>query len=928
MLLFVAFSIYLSLLSNAQETEQDTVFVEYGKIQSIAFGEQENWMVTGAISTVSGEELQKSFNSNLARSLSGRLRGLSVLQYGAEPGYDSPGLLSRGLSTFTSNKVLVIIDGFEGEFENLVPDEIASISLLKDASATAMYGSRAANGVLLVTTKRGKVGKLEVSLNLKQGFQSAVQLPEFLGSYDYARLYNEALVNDGKAELYTSDDLAAYQSGNAPYFHPDVDWYKEVLRSQAPISNYDLNFRGGSEAVRYFVLLSALTSNGLYKKTGDLSENSTNSKYVRYNFRSNVDIDLTQSLSATLNLAGSVEDKENPAGMSTSGIFSQMAKIAPNAFPVYNPNGTYGGSNLYSNPLGDIMESGFYTSNARTLQATFQLAQDLDILTEGLSISAAISFNNYFRGYSIKSREYARYSISKDAEGETVYNQIGQNTSLVGSEGGGDQWRQFALLSKLNYSRTFEQHHVNGILLVGSDNYVNRVGSVSTINSFPFKHNNFGGRFTYVNNEKYIGEFSFAVNGSENFAKDSRYGFFPAGSVGWILSREDFLQHNEFVNFLKLRGSYGLVGNDVIGGDRFMFTPVYDYSAGYHFGNTNSSVYGIHQGAYPNANVTWEKSKKVNFGIEATLAKNVDVVLDIFHEKRYDILAKPYGNVPGYLGIPLPDYNIGKVNNKGFEAMLRYSSNMDKEFQFAVETNVWYATNKLEYFSESPQLYDWQYRTGQSMNQPFGYEAIGLFQDQADIDASAIQRFSETVRPGDIKYRDMNDDGVIDELDIHAIGKSSLPDLTYSLKITLKYKGFDLDAFLYGVSGREVSLTGSQYEAFQNDGKIAPIALGRWTEQTKNSATYPRLSSENNRNNFGVYSSYWQRNGDFLKLGSLELGYTIPVTVSNRIGMENARIFVNGTNLFSLDKLDYSDPEIMSGYPAVKTVSIGTRIQF
>jgi TonB-linked SusC/RagA family outer membrane protein len=928
-LLLFAFSICLSFFSVAQMPVQDTVLAGTEEIQSIVFGEQPSWMVTGSISKVNGDVLQKSFNTNLANALNGQIPGLGVMLGGGEAGYDSPRLLSRGISTFTSNNLLVIVDGFEGVLEELVPDEIETVSLLKDASATAMYGSRAANGVLLVTTKRGKKGSLNVSLNLKQGFQSAVQLPEFLGSYDYARLYNEALVNDGMPEEYTAEDLAAYQSGNDPYFHPDVDWYSELLRKRAPISNYDLNFSGGSETVRYFMLLNVLKSNGLYKETGDLSENSTNSKYSRYNFRSNLDIDLTNSLMATLNLAGSVEDKANPSNITTYGVFNQMAKIAPNTFPVYNPNGSYGGSDIYSNPLGDILESGFYTSNARTLQATFKMTQKLDVLlTKGLSVSAAISFNNYYRGYSLKAREYARYALSKDDDGEPSYKMIGKNTSLNGGEGGGDQWRQFALQSIISYKRTFGQHYFDGILMVGSDNYLNRVGSVSTINSFPYKHNNVGGRLTYAYNNKYVAEVSFAVNGSENFPKDKRYGLFPAASIGWVASNEEFLKDNNFVTFLKLRGSYGIVGNDVIGGARYMFTPVYGYTAGYHFGDQNNSVYGIAQNSYPNNNVTWEKSKKTNFGIEATLAENIDIVLDIFNEERYDILAKPYANVPGYLGIPLPYLNVGEVSNKGFEATLRYSSSKDKDFQYVIEGNVWYSKDELKYFSERPKLYDWMYRAGSSTVQPFGYESLGLFQDQADIDNSPVQSFSESVQPGDIKYRDMNGDMVIDQLDVHAIGKPSLPDLMYSMKISLEYKGFDLNAFFQGVTGRMISLSGMNYEAFQNDGKVGSIALDRWTEETKNTATYPRLSSVNNQNNFGTYSSFWQRNGNFLKLRSLELGYTIPDATVERIGMKSVRIFVNGTNLFSLDKLEYSDPEIVSGYPAVKTVSLGTRIKF
>ena len=907
---------------------QDTINVSSQKIpevQSVAYGNLPSWMVTGAVSSAKGDDIAKSFTTNLSSALHGRISGLNVNQYGTEPGEATSNLYSRGKSTLYSNDVLVIIDGFEGDLENLIPEEIETISLLKDASASVLYGSRAANGVLVVETKRGKKGDLKVNFGIKQGIQRALELPDFLGSYDYARLYNEALENDGKAPLYTTDDLAAYKSGSDPYLHPDVDWYNEVLRKTAPISNYDLNFSGGSENLKYFVLLNILNSQNLYQKTGDISDNSINSKYRRYNFRSNVDIDVLKNLKAIILLAGSVEDKDNPRAINTSNIFWKMSKIAPNAFPVKNPNGTWGGNNIYSNPLGDITETGFYSSNARTIQTVLKLIQNLDFVTKGLSVSGTVSFNNYFRTFSSKTRQYEMYSISGNNLDDIEYTKIGQNTSLAGNENGSESWRRANIEAALNYSRLFNKNELNAMLFFRTDNY--KIGNATGLTSFPYRHNDFGGRFTFANSKKYIADFSFGVSGSENFPKGNRYGFFPAVSLGWILSNEDFISKLTWIDNLKLRGSYGMVGNDQIGGQRFMYNETYSYGDSYFLGTSNTSIGTINESNLGNPDLSWEKSKMLNIGIETSIFNCIDASVDVFNEKREDILAEPNATVPGYLGIRLPSLNVGKVNNKGFEAMVRLRSFKKNKFKYTIEGNIWYAKNKIKYYSEVPQEYEWLYHTGLPVGQPFGYEALGFFQSESEIASSPVQNFSKEVKPGDIKYRDMNNDNVIDELDVHAIGNSDIPKITYSFNVNLEYEGFDFGLFFQGVSGRTISLSGDLYKAFQDDGKAGPIALGRWTESTAASATYPRLSSENNQNNFGVYSTYWQRNGSFLKLRNVELGYTVPKKLIRKVGLSNARFFVNGTNLISFDHLDYSDPEISySGYPPLKTYSIGCKI--
>lgn len=895
----------------------------------IAYSRQPAWKVTGALSTVSGGDLQKNFTTNLANTLFGRLPGLTVTQSGGEPGNDSPTLIGRGINTFgtAGRNVLVLVDGFESSYEQLVPDEIESITLLKDASATAIYGLRGANGVLLVTTKRGSDGRLVVQVSTQQGFQSASRLPQFLGAYDYARLYNEGLKNDGKAPLYTDADLAAYQTGSDPFFHPNVNWYDEVLKKTAPISNYNLNFRGGGNTVRYFVLLNAIQSNGLYKNVGNMDEESVNARYSRINFRSNVDINLTKRLTASLTLGGSVEDKSNPAGTTTGTIFNSLATLPPNAFPVYNANGSFGGTSALTNPLANLLKTGSYASNGRTLQTTLKMTEQLDQIVPGLSVSAAVSFNTFFRSYSNKIRQYERSSATRTPTGDTLYTRFGQNTSLIGNEDNSDQSRNTVFQGFLNYDRTFGKHGISALFMHNSDSYTNVNNTTTAVQSLPFRHAGIGGRLTYTNADTYIGELSFGYMGSENFPKDKRYGFFPAASVGWIISNEKFLKASATLTYLKLRGSFGLTGNDQIGGNRFMFDQLYPYTASYNLGTTNGQVFGLAEGAAGNPDLSWEKQKTGNIGVELTLANRLDVGVDVFQNRRYDILVAPNRTVPQYTGLVLPLLNQGKVDNKGFEATIRYRSKPVGKFQYVVDVSSWYAQNKIVNNSEAIRLYDYQYTTGRPIGQPFGLEAIGLFRDQADIAASPRQIFT-TVQPGDIKYKDQNSDGLINQNDTRPIGNTGTPTLTVSLHSRLQYRGFDLDFLFQGVSGRTAYLGGNYFQAFQNNGQAGTIALGRWTPETAETATYPRLSASNNQNNY-QFSSYWQRDGSFIKLRSLELGYTLPTLLVEKIRLTNARVFINGTNLFSIDHLEgYVDPEVGGGYPALRTVSGGVRLQF
>lgn len=905
-----------TMAQQAENNETDTI--------DIAFGKQQELRITSAISTTQGESLQKSFTPNLGNTLYGRIPGLTVMQGNTEPGLESPTLHIRGIGTLGSARdPLVIVDGFESDFKQLTSYEIETISVLKDAAATAIYGMKGANGVLLVTTKRGTASPLQVSLSTQHGFNQATHYPEFLNAYDYARLHNEARRNDGLSILYLDDDLQAYQTGSDPYFYPDVNWYDQVLAKAAYTSNYNLSFKGGSPSIRYYGMLSALSNNSLLINSAKLSENSIRSNYRRYNFRTNVDVNLTGRLLATLLIGGSVEDKANPVGNNTNSLFNAIAILPPNAFPVFNPDGSYGGSSVYTNPYGDVLENGMFTSNARTIQSALRLRQSLDMITEGLHLEGAVSFNNFFRNYSSKTGQYERFAIARDDNGDIVYNKFGQNASLVSSENESEQWRNITLQGSLNYTKSFGHSDLDAMLIANLDNYT-LMGE-----QYPFKHASLGGRFNYTLFRKYVAEISFSYMGSDNYMRGKRFGFFPAVSMGWVVSNESFLQNSEVVKFLKLRASYGLTGNEDYTNNRHAFEPRYTYPGGYHFGTGNTSSSSLTEGRLHNPNVTWEKEKKLNIGVDMNIQDRLSLNLDLFKNNRYDILVTPYGTIPGFYGMNLPLLNQGKVDNKGFELNIGYTDTYGENFKYYIHAGVWFAQNKITDMAEEARQFAYQVQTGGRIGQGYGLEAIGFFKDAADIAASPRQTFT-SVQPGDIKYKDQNGDNIIDATDYVAIGNPSVPEWNFSLNPGFSFRNFDFQVLFQGVKGRTAYLSGLEYFAFQNNGKISSIALNRWTEQTKETADYPRLSTLNNANNFR-YSSFWQRNGDFIKLRNIELGYTFPANIFKGIGINDARLYVNGTNLISWDKLEYNDPERPSGsvgYPPVRTISMGFKLDF
>jgi TonB-linked SusC/RagA family outer membrane protein len=910
----------------------------------IGFDKQPEWKVTSAISNVEGEKLEKTFTTDIASTLYGRIPGLTILEGSNEPGFTigSNSMFARGIGTFRNDaqKILLLIDGYECDFTHLSSYEIESVTLLKDASATAIYGARGANGVLLVTTKKGFKSPLKVSLKTQIGFQQSKRTEKFFGGYEHAILYNEAYKNDGKGDYYYSPEtLEAYRAGESPYYYPNVDWESETLRKINPVFNIDLSFRGGSDNVRYFVMLNLLNSQNLLKRRGDESDNTKNANLMKYNLRSNIDVDVTRDLSVELLVGGMVQDHTTPGWESNGRLFNMINSIPPIAFPVYNPDNSYGGTAIHGNPIAEITDMGYYSTNTRVLNSAIKANYNLRFLTPGLSTSVSLSYNSYFKGYTIRTRGYSRHSITEGVNDEPVYNEHSIDTNLGLNEGRAEEWNNVTFRTFLNYAKTFNKNDINAFVMFNYDQLSisrrnmpegyqnesyfynwNRYNILS--DNLPVKHSGIAGRLTYAYNKKYIAELSFSYEGSDKFPSNKRYGLFPAGSFGWVISQENFMKDVDFIDFFKIRSSMGLIGNDAIGGERYIYDQQFHGAEGYLFGIAPADPGSLREWRVANPDVTWEKDKKINMGLEASLFGRIDFSFDYFRNKRTDILVVSDATLPSYLGMISPYLNQGEMTNSGFEAMLRYSNEKTNPFNYYIEGNTWFSRNKIDFMAEELRLYDYQVRTGGPLNQTYALIAEGFFNSQEEIDNSNLIYEWGTIRPGDIKYKDVNNDGIINQNDFYPHDYDHIPEITMNLEVGMFWKNFDFSFLFQGVTNRSIYYSVS---SFTGESRVPEMAHGRWTPEATESPTYPRLTTEIDNINFHT-STFWKRNGSFIKLRNVELGYTFDSLFRTENQM---RIFANGTNLFSIDYMDgMTDPEIFSGYPTLRTISIGLQFMF
>ncbi|RPE08998.1 TonB-dependent receptor [Chitinophaga lutea] len=895
----------------------------------VAYGSQPYNQVASSVASVGGAELRKTNTASLSNALIGRLPGVAIMNNGGAPGFDDPDIFIRGRHTTLNNGFLVLVDGIQiNSLSYISPDEIESVTVLKDAAALALFGAKGANGALMVTTKRGRASdRINISFNARYGVQAPTLLPKFARSYDYARLYNEALRNDGQQPLYTGQDLEGYRTGADPYLYPDVNWYDEVLRKNSPMQDYSLTFDGGGETAKYFLMLGFMNNQGLYAHTD--GEHNANISFRRINFRANVDINVTRSLTVQVGLGGNMQDRKFPP-IGTEDHWRYMATYAPNLYPVRTPDGKITGTaNFPYNPVGYLLEKGYQSRHDRNIQSFVRGTQRLDFLTSGLEIFGALLFDNEFNSRYDKTRNYAYYEpvrrTGANGQPEVVFVQRGLDTDLTVSSGNNYENNRIIFNGGFNYKRRFNAHGLGAMVMFQRDRYT-VVGNQS-----PFAMENLMGRLMYDYNEKYFAELAFSYSGTENYAPGRRYGFFPALSAGWLLHKENFLANSRAVNYLKLRASAGLTGNDR-GAARFGYNQYWgtQSSQGYYFGTGNSFSEALVQLAMANPNITWEKGMIYNVGADAAFLRNrLSVSLDVYRENRYDILVNMGNVMPALAGIPSVAFeNRGKVLSYGTEVSATYKDKTGSVNWFA-GAQFAFARNRILENYDVPRKEAYSSRKNRPVGQYFGLEAIGFFRNESDIASSPVQTFSN-VRPGDLKYKDQNNDGIIDVNDEVAIGRHSYPEINFSFNAGASYRGVNLELFFQGMANRTVYLEGYMFQPFVNNANISTWAAeGRWTPETHASATFPRLTTQPNPNNYRT-SDFWFRSGSFLRLRNVELGYTFPDKMLGKARMKGLRLYVSGLNLLSWDDLDVKvDPETLSiGYPVIKTYSTGLSVNF
>lgn len=928
----------------------------------VGYGSQKKESMVGSVQVVKPEQL-KVPSSNLSSGFAGRLAGVVAVQRSGEPGADGADFWIRGVSTFSGvTSPLIVIDGVEassGDLNALSPEVIEGFSILKDATATALYGSRGANGVMIVTTKSGRnQEKATINFRLENTYNTPIQIPEFVNGVSYMEMYNEAVRTRNTGEvLYTQDKIDGTKAGLDPYAFPNVDWYDELFRKGAMNQNFNFNIRGGSQRIDYFSSVSINHDSGVLKNNKDFSYDN-NINIMRYVFQNNINAYLSKTSTLSLRLNVQLRDYNGPHS-SASDVYNMVMEANPVDFPVRWPSdptmdyilwgGKSGGSynNGYRNPYAE-MARGYKSQFESTVVSNLKFDQKLDFITQGLSANILFSFKNWSRTETSRSGGYNQFEVDKYQYDENgTY--MGYTLRRVGKEqdptlsttnsSTGD--RRIYLQAMINYDRTFGgKHNVNAMLLYNQDQYnVNNPSDL--IASLPQRKQGLAGRLTYSYDYRYLAEFNFGYNGSENFAAGHRFGFFPSIALGYTISREKWFEPlNKVVTNLKLRGSWGLVGNDQIGAERYIYMSnieLQNEDLGFTTGkDQNTTYWGPKYLRYPNPNITWEVGRKFNLGFDLSLFDKLNVTFDVFKEIRNDIFMERR-NIPDFIGTSPSDPwmnlstklygNLGKVENKGLDFSVDYNHTFNKDFSMSFKGTFTYAANKiLEYDEPDYQMYPNLSRVGHSINQPLLYIAERLFIDDEEVANSPKQNLGGFIQAGDIKYKDIPNaegicDGVIDANDRVYTGHPTVPEIVYGFGPSLQFKQWDFSCFFQGAA--RTSIVIEDIHPFGTDGLRNVqkfIADNYWSESNQNIyATYPRLSKQYNQNNT-VGSTYWLRNGAFLKLKDIELGYSFNLF----------RVYLRGSNLLTFSPFDLWDPEQGNGnglfYPTQRSINVG--IQF
>lgn len=935
-------------MSPESELLDDVVIIGYGK--------QKKNSVVSSVNSIGSKELTVTSSRNLTNALSGQIPGLISVQRSGEPGYDSSEFWIRGVSSFSGGtSPLILVDGVPRSMQDIEPDEIESFTLLKDAAATAVYGAEGANGVILITTKRGSSQKPRISFRAEGTVKSPTRLPEFLNAEQTLTLYNEALVNEGKEAIY---DPSLYGPGADRDLYPDTDWMDYMLRDVTYNTRYTLNVRGGTDKARYFVSGAFYQENGIFKQ-GNNNQYDNNIGVKRYNLRSNIDFDVSKTTLVKVDMSGQYLQTNYP-GVGTSTIFQQMCRTPAFLMPPVYSDGTIAGhprpSGNRVNPYNSLMNSGYSKEWRTSFQSKVEVNQKLDFLTEGLSWRGMISFDADMTYTAKRTKTPSQYvATGRDENGKLIFKEVVQGSDALSEELSNSSNKKIYFETSFNYNRTFAEKHDVGAMLL----YMQKETQYHN-NALAYRKQGLVGRLTYGYDGRYFFEGNFGYTGSETFASGHRFGFFPAVGLAWYVSNEHFYPDalKNVVNKLKFRVSVGRTGNDDTGGERFLYRQKMNQSAGgYNLGFGDSGALGgtgngIVEGRFAAPYLSWEIEDKQNYGIDLGLFDNrIDLQVDYYRNKRHGILLqrKTVSNVTGFQQMPWQ--NFGIVKNHGIDGSITLNQQIG-DVKLSARGNVTYAKNEIVEYDEVPQVYDWMNVTGTSLNSWNLYIADGFYttddfiitgegaNKKYELKEGVPSGISAGVKPGDIKYKDLNGDGIINTYDrVQDVGDPSVPELIYGFGLNVEWKGWYAGVFFQGAGKTSTVLGSANPEAFfpfqwgVEESALRAEVLDRWTEENQNpNAMFPRLHTTVFENNT-VASTFWQRDASFIRFKNAELGYNFDKKKLSKIGIQALRIYLQGNNLAVWDKIKMWDPEQGNSnggfaYPLSRSFTLGIDFTF
>ena len=953
-------NIYDVTLEEQVNELEETVIVGYGTQRKISN--------IGAQSSMKMEDI-KTPSASLTTTLAGRLAGVVAVQRTGEPGKDAADIWIRGISTPNTSSPLVLVDGVERSFNDIDPEDIESLTTLKDASATAVYGVRGANGVILIKTKPGKVGKPTVSADYYESFTRFTKMVDLADGITYMNAANEAMRNDGIATKYTEDQIRNTIAGKDPYLYPNVDWLKEIFNDWGHNRRVNVNVRGGSEKVAYYASVSYFNETGMTVTDKNINTYDSKMKYSRYNFTTNLNIDVTPTTKVEIGAQGYLGEGNYPA-ISSADLYNAAMSISPVEYPkmffvngeAYVPGTST--NNNFNNPYSQATRRGYDNLTKNQIYSNLRVTQNLDMLTKGLKLTAMYAFDVYNEIHVHQDRAESTYnfldtSVPYDMNGQPILQRIYEGSNVLSYKQETSGNKKTYLEASLNYDRTFnDDHRVSALFLFNQQSkLLYPKGTLE--DAIPYRMMGIAGRATYSWKDRYFAEFNIGYNGAENFSPKHRFGTFPAFGVGWVVSNEKFWQPlSKAVSFLKIRYTDGKVGNSEVSDRRFMYLDQMkengDY--GYKFG-PNGTKWAGYETVNMAVDLIWEESRKQDLGIDLKLFNDdLSIVFDLFKERRENILLKREHSIPSFLGYntSAPYGNIGIIENKGFDGTIEYNKRINKDWVIALRGNVTFNKDKWIQGELPEQKYEWMNQYGRNINGAKGYVAEGLF-TQAEIDDMArweslsaankaitpkpfASQFG-TVKAGDIKYKDLNNDGQIDAYDQTYISRGDVPTTVYGFGFTVGWKDLSVGMMFQGVAGAERVLNGSSINPFNGGGGSGNLYSNiddRWTEENPDqNAFYPRLSygseTTSSINNFQK-SIWWVRNMNFLRLKTLQLSYNLPKPWVNKVHLKNAAVYVMGTNLFTLSRFKLWDPELNTdngaSYPNTTSYSVGINFTF